>query len=999
MTSENGVDISNCSRGSEWRRWDLHIHTPKSIIQGYGGDNKTAWDTFVKKIASLPADIKVIAITDYLFCEGYEHLLTRRNEILNIELIIPNIEFRLNTFSGTEKNSRRHNFHVLFDPSVSIEDIREQFLSCLASGYKIQDNTEWQQTPTPRSLAELGKQIKTAAPAGNTVHNKSDIEVGFDNITYKRDDIVKLLQRNCFRGKYVAAIGYSEWDQSRWDQSAAEKRDLINSTNFCLTSLDDPAKISENREDLNRNKLNSIVLHSSDAHDVSRIGQSLLWVKADPTFAGLKQILNEPVSRTFIGASPPNYKHDHKVIAKISIPSSNGWFADNFSIDLNRDLITIIGGRGSGKSALAEAIAYGAGSKDDSEDAFFKKAVKHKNPITGTKIYLEWGDASTTDFEVGTLVNDQGLVQYLPQGAVEDLCSHKNSDKLRKQIENVIFQALGETDKMGASDFDELRGRILGDFQYEKDQVINSLREINGKINGLTNVLKSFPEKENQLKEKKVELGKLINSLPELPPEDKKGQEELSKILQSKKVFEEKIIELQSVLTKISEIETKIKVFKGKIKEFKDDMDVLLVVAGISESEVFEVSLNDSQIKNTLDEKKADISNKISIIKEGSKADVAVLLNILADDLPFDNLLELNKGIEEKQKATRAFETGKLKYQQQKKTAFDLDNSIKVLGVEINKIKVESTPEKDRLEKERLNAYSSYFELLKKEKAKMTELYEPLQASLLAGTDTDKKLVFEAQINHRLNHQIKNGLDIIDRTRKGNFRESDTLKKVLSEMVDDFFREDYGKTVIEKQLKKILDSFTNLGTEQILIEDQLRENNTLEDFDNWLFDPSYFEIVSSLQFDGTDLYLLSPGQKGIILLMLYLEIDKADYRPLIIDQPEENLDNLSVYKDLIEYFRERKQYRQIIMATHNPNLVVNTDSEQIVVSNYQGKRTPRLEYCSGSLENQAKAIPDVPVEDLEDGIIEQVCSILEGGEIAFEKRKKKYQISLKSQIK
>jgi len=986
-------------KGSEWRKWDLHIHTPKSIIQSYGGDTATAWDSFIQKIASLPPAIKVIGITDYLFCEGYEYLLSRKNEISNIELIIPNIEFRLNTFSGTEHNNSRHNFHVLFDPSIGVEVIREQFLSGLSSAYKIQDNTEWQQTPTPRSLAELGKQIKAAAPAGNTVHSKSDVEVGFDNITYNRDDIVKLLQKSCFKGRHIIAIGYSEWDQSRWDQSAAEKRNLINSSNFCLTCLNDPAKISENRDDLTRNKLNNIVLHSSDAHEIDKIGESLLWVKADPTFAGLKQILNEPEARVFIGSSPPNYKHEHKVITKISIPSSDGWFNDDFELELNRDLVTIIGGRGSGKSALAEAIAYGAGSKDDTENAFIKKAAKHKNPITGAKIHLEWGDGSKTDFEVGDLKEDQGLVQYLPQGAVEELCSHNNSDKLRKQIENVIFQALDDTDKMGASDFDELKSRILGDFQYEKDQLINSLRGINSKIYGLTNVLSSLPDKEKQLEEKKKELERITKSFPELPAEDKKGQEELSNLLEIKKLFESKIIELQSVIAKISEINTKIKIFKGKIKEFKDGIDALLPAAGISEADVFDVSLNESGIKTVLEERKSDISDKISLLKNGSKSEVSALLNIPVNNLPFDNLQTLNQGIEDKQKETCAFETTKRKYQQQKKTAFDLNSSVKVLEAEINKIKSESTPERTRLEEERLNTYASYFELLRQEKTKMAELYRPLQSSLLAGTETDKKLVFEAQINYRLSYHIKSGLEIIDRTRKGNFRESNTLKKALGEMSDDFFRGDYSSDVIKRNLKQILEKFTICGDEDIQISDQVRENKTLEDFDNWLFDPSYFEIVSSLQFDGTDLYLLSPGQKGIILLMLYLEIDKADYRPLIVDQPEENLDNLSVYKDLIGYFKERKQYRQIIMVTHNPNLVVNTDSEQIVVANYHGKRNPRLEYCSGSLEDQAKAIPDVQVEDFEDGIIEQVCSILEGGEAAFVNRKKKYQISLKSQIK
>lgn len=985
-------------KGSEWRKWDLHVHTPKSIIQEYGGDTKAVWDAFILKIASLPPEVKVIAVTDYLFCDGYEYLLTRRSEFSNIELLIPNIEFRLNTFSGTANNTRRHNFHVLFDPTVSIQDIRDQLLNCLSSGYKIEDNAKWEQTPTRRSLEDLGKQIKAAAPTGNTVHSKTDLEVGFDNITYDRDAIYGLLNKNCFTGKFVTAIGYSEWDHSRWDQSAVEKRDLINSANFCLTSLDDPSKISENHQDLETNKLNNIVLHSSDAHKLDRVGQSMLWVKADPTFAGLKQVLNEPDARVFIGDTPPNLKPDHKVIKKISIPQSNGWFTDNFELELNRDLITVIGGRGSGKSALAEAIAYGAGSKDNSEDAFLKKASKHKNSIAGTKIKIDWVDGSPTEVEVGKLTEDQGLVQYLPQGAVEDLCSHRNSEKLQKQIENVIFQKLDDTERMGASDFDELRTRILSGFKYEKEQVVEKIHEINHKIGDLVSILRNLPEKEKQLGEKKAELERLNKSLPELPAEDKKGQEELAKLSEVKKKFETKIVELQGRLNKINDVETKVKIFKSKIKEFKDEIGVLLIGLDISESSVFDVTFDEDAIKKALDAEKNAIAEQLKTIRQGEKKEVVTLLSIEESELPFINLQELNKGIEDKQKETRAFETTKLKYQQQKKTILTVESSIKAIDGEIARIKSESTPEKDRLEKERFETYSAYFELLKSEKSKMEELYKPLQDSLLAGTDTDKKLVFEAQINYRLEFQNKAGLDIIDRSRKGNFREIDSLKKVLSEHSDEFIRHEFDLTILETKLKATLDNFSIFEEKEILIEDQLRENHNLEDFFNWLFDPTYFEIISSLKFDDTDLYLLSPGQKGIILLILYLKIDEADYRPLIIDQPEENLDNLSVYRDLIEYFRDRKQYRQIIMVTHNPNLVVNTDAEQIVVANYNGKRTPKLEYCSGSLEDQARKIPDVEIEKFEDGIIEQVCNILEGGEPAFAKRKKKYQISIRSQI-
>mgnify|MGYP001562791262 CR=1 FL=1 len=985
-------------KGSEWRKWDLHIHTPKSIVQHYGGDTETAWDAFIQKLASLPPEVKAIAVNDYLFCDGYEYLLTRKDEISNIELIIPNIEFRLNTFSGTANNSKRHNFHVLFDPSVLVQDIRDQLLNCLSTGYKIQDGAQWQQTPTTRSLEELGRQIKTAAPAGNTVHSKTDLEVGFDNITYKREDIEKLLEKNCFKGRFVTAIGYSEWDQSKWDQSAAEKRTLINSANFSLTSLDDPAKVEENRKDLATNKLNSLVLHSSDAHELDRIGQTMLWVKADPTFAGLKQVLNEPEARVFIGATPPNFKPEHKVISRVSIPSSNGWFADNFSVELNRDLVTIIGGRGSGKSALAEAIAYGAGSQDESEDAFLKKAEKHKSSIKGTTISVDWADGANTSFKVGELLEDKGLVRYLPQGVVEELCSHKNSDKLQKQIENVIFQALDDTERLGASDFDELRTRILSGFQYEKEQVVKKIHDINRRLSNLSGVLAGLPEKQKTLDEKKKELERLNKSLPELPAEDKKGQEELAALAELKKKFETKIVELQSRLNKIAEVETKVKVFKTQVKEYQEETDELLIALGITDTSAFNVTVNEIGVKAILDEKKNEVAGQLKTLKEGMKADVAVLLALPAGSMTFDNLQSLNQGIEDKQKETRAFETTKLKYQQQKKTALTLESSIKALENVISKISTESTPEKEKFEKDRMTAYCSYFNLLGEEKVQMEVLYKPLQESLLAGTDTDQKLVFEAKINYRLDDHGKNGLDIIDRTRKGNFRELGNLKTALNTLWDECVRHNFDNAVLETELNKIIVEFTTCEGESILIESQLRDNYSIEDFYNWLFDPTNFEIVSSLQFDDTDLYVLSPGQKGIILLMLFLEIDKGDYRPLIIDQPEENLDNLSVYKDLINYFRERKQYRQIIMVTHNPNLVVNTDAEQVIVANYNGKRTPRLEYSSGSLEDQAKEIPNTALEDLEDGIIEQVCNILEGGERAFEKRKKKYQISNKSQI-
>jgi hypothetical protein len=278
---------------------------------------------------------------------------------------------------------------------------------------------------------------------------------------------------------------------------------------------------------------------------------------------------------------------------------------------------------------------------------------------------------------------------------------------------------------------------------------------------------------------------------------------------------------------------------------------------------------------------------------------------------------------------------------------------------------------------------------LKQEKVEIEKLYQPLQSSLSNGTETDKKLEFEAKIDYRIVEHVKAGLSMIDRTRKGSFRDAGNLHETLSHFWDTNAASELEETVVSSGIASILDKFHAFEDEPISIHEQLRDGYSYEDFYNWLFDPTVYQTISSIKFNGTNLYVLSPGQKGIILLILFLEIDKADNRPLIIDQPEENLDNLSIYKDLMRYFRDRKQYRQIIMVTHNPNLVVNTDAEQVVIANYDGSGNPRLSYETGSLEDTAST----PSEELEEGsIIKQVCNILEGGEIAVEKRMNKYTI-------
>jgi len=145
---------------------------------------------------------------------------------------------------------------------------------------------------------------------------------------------------------------------------------------------------------------------------------------------------------------------------------------------------------------------------------------------------------------------------------------------------------------------------------------------------------------------------------------------------------------------------------------------------------------------------------------------------------------------------------------------------------------------------------------------------------------------------------------------------------------------------------------------------------------------SHLKPIYNLQWDGKGVELLSPGERGQLLLIFYLLIDRNS-TPLIIDQPEENLDNQTVYKVLVPCIKEAKEKRQVILVTHNPNLAVVCDAEQIICVKMDKKDNNTVSYATGAIEN--------PV------INHKIVEILEGTEPAFNVRKSKYQFAGKQE--
>lgn len=155
-----------------------------------------------------------------------------------------------------------------------------------------------------------------------------------------------------------------------------------------------------------------------------------------------------------------------------------------------------------------------------------------------------------------------------------------------------------------------------------------------------------------------------------------------------------------------------------------------------------------------------------------------------------------------------------------------------------------------------------------------------------------------------------------------------------------------------------------------------------------------FYINYVVHYKSDDIATMSPGKRGLVLLNLILHLSNASH-PILIDQPEDNLDNRTIYDQLKDFIRQKKRKRQIIMVTHNANLVVAADAECIIVANQAGQQSDttvdnyRFDYFSGSLECSYEA-PLIGGPLRSQGIRQHVCEILEGGVTAFKERELKY---------
>lgn len=957
--------------GSEWRRWDLHVHTPDTILNNQFGD----WDEYLAAIEAHP-DVKVMGVTDYMSITNYSKLKACKEQgrIRNIDLLIPNIEFRI---APPSDKATAVNIHLL----VSSDEPAHQteILNALA-------RLHWpygkgQYSCLPEQLMALGRAFDRTITDDRAALATGVTQFKVDFSSFRKwFQSEPWLQRNAL---VAVAAGDDGLSGFRKDGAWAAFRDEITRFSQVLFSSRPGERdfwlgrrAEEDWETILRLGGPKPCVHGSDAHSIAQLfcpdEDRFCWIKADPTFEGLRQILYEPEDRVYIGPTPPVYHDQARVIRAVRLSNSDGWF-DDVEMPLNAGLISVIGQKGSGKSALAEIIAYAAnGWHADESHSFLERAGRH---LTDLAIELEWADDIVSEVKLTEEQGEDSKVRYLSQKFVERLCAEDHvGAELVREIEAVIFSYLDPSDTLNASSFDELRAIRTEGIREEGNRLRADIDRLIREEYALRDNAAKLIAKKARIRSLTDERTGLQKQLPAAAsPEEARVQQQLQTRRNALNQAQQAAALDKQKLQKISDIRARVSAFSTQMTRFYEETQAQLREAGVPEGDFGAFR------PEFAGDTEAPLARRQAAVQQQ-------LRTRLGDpDNPAEGTIHW---LQQQIKALEARQTADKARQEKIKT---IHTRLSAIGTEIERINAEIAqiegPEKQRIadaRQERLDAYVAFFENLKREQETLEELYAPVTERLHSesASEHEQDLEFSIRWVADLESWLERGSVLFDQRKTIPYGTMQRLGEAAHRILALAWTS-RDPTQIRPAMDEFLEEFRR--PENLPPNKYLRSGVTNLDVLQWLYEVGHISLSYGLKYNGTELGKLSPGTKGIVLLILYLGMDVNDTRPLIVDQPDENLDNESIYNLLRSYFKSAKKRRQILLITHNPNLVVNGDSEQVIVAHAERRENglPHITYNSGGLENVGSG---------DEGIRQQVCRILEGGPDAFRKREKRYSL-------
>lgn len=985
-------------KGSEWRKWDLHLHTPFTKLNNNGyvlSNGKDVWNEFCDKIEK--SDVEVFGITDYFSVDNYFEFQKKfRNKYPSSnKIFFPNIELRIDRSSNNRNEG--YDLHLIFNNEILEKDL-QSFLNNLKL-----ENTDGN-----------GKKIKASELKTDT-----DFKTAFTTIPLIDEALKDAFGDKKPYFRVLMAHGHGglqpEKNNSRKNAVAEETDKRVADIYFGCDNKDREFFLN----DRGKVKKKKPCVSGSDAHSFKdiddKVGKTFLnedrqtfatWIKADKTFEGLQQIIYEPRERIFLGEKPDKLSsieaNSSKFIESIKIHNidskqTSGWFNDR--IPINPGLVAIIGRKGQGKSALADIIALCGKTKIAPKDFSFlnKDKFRKKGLAKNYEAVLTWLDKITTVENLDSEVNQTAVekVKYLPQKYVETICNEDGvSIQFQREVDKVIFSYIPDESRLSATTLEDLVRIKTSTIHNSLTQIRNNLHLTNENIVKLENKLlpKYLETLTNKLKARKQELDSLIKpkvvQAPKKQPK-KNVQSRLEKIINNIEDISAKIETAKSNLKAVNENILKLDKLKAAVnqlsqsadniaKDFSEDAKLL----SIDLSKLYSVKVN-SKILNTAKDKLVAQKNKLTELLNQNNASTASLfvrkLELEEQKKKLVNLLG------EDQRKYSAYQDKLKEYNERTKeikgSADDQTlETIKSIEAEIIYLNNDIHADlKATILNRNVLAEKIYSELQQKREF-YKEIYQPLQKFIEAEKETQEKtgsiLEFDADVVFEKSNFSTKFLSFINQNKDGSFQYTDNGQKVLNNITEkaDFSKQAGVKEFTQELIDHLASDKTKTTEKKNSVSSQLKGDNIL--FYDYIFGLGYLDVKYKVLFNGKDLNSneFSPGEKGALLLIFYLLIDK-DRGPLIMDQPEENLDNESIFELLVPYIRSAKTKRQVIIVTHNPNLAIVCDAEQIITVS-MNKQKNRVKYEFGSIEN------------LE--INKKASDVLEGTLPAFDIRGDKY---------
>ena len=926
--------------GSEWRKWDLHVHVPGTQLNdGYEKTNGAPdLDRFAEVLER--SDVAVFGITDYFSAQQSLAFIDRFKQKYpeSDKLLLINVELRLN--ETVNRDIQMVDFHIIFRDSVSAQKINE-FLSKL-----------------PTQITDAGGRAKACIELTGNDYNiatvtRADIRKAFKETFGEKVEPSDFLI-------YVAPANNNGLRAQSGQQRKENLADEIDKDVHAIFGKD-PSNVKyfllKNRyEDVSQRSKPKPVFGGCDAHsfaDLDRwLGKTLgdkstrqvtTWVKADPTFEGLQQTLVEPAERVAIQAAEPDQKEPYKVISKVRFSGTDAFPAE---VILNRNLNAIIGSRSAGKSALLAYIAHAVDPEETVRvqvEAHGLRDAKEAGPAAG----FSWRDVSGVACEVEWASGEgtKGKVIYIPQNALYKLS--EQPDEITKKIAPALF-------------------RIYPTVKTACDNAASRVAAANTDIRSAIDEWFGLADRADERTQDIKDLG----DLSAISVERDRLQGEIDRIKTAAKLTDVEVTKYQAVAGQLDANDS-------RLKDVAMELDQLAsYVALAEEGGASSILPNTVQATVTLRPSIGEIPDAVAAHLDQIKSDAVSSLVVHVEKALIEAATTLDVERRSLQLSTQ---------------------SIKDENAELM-VKHEANEELSSVVADHKKQVASLENIAKSEKARKTLIkgQEAAAAKVVKGVadrvEALSALVRTFSAEERLLTDLKFGIEIDVPPQVEEHASVGFSQRSINEYIQnkgDSVSYDLAQADPTKFLKALRGG-------KVTLNKSYDPNAVAADVLTVTQEVRFSAELDSDRIGGFGRSSMTPGKQALFALTLILNESQEPW-PLLIDQPEDDLDSRSIYDTIVPYLIKHKKERQIIMVSHNANLVIGADSEQVIVANRHGddrknKNARTFEYFTGALEHSQSRNESSATALGRFGVREHACEILDGGEEAFQKRRNKYKI-------